>query len=118
MRRLVLCLLAVLVLTRVHAQQSSHGRVHEPAYDQTFDTYIAGLTPSRHWTFGTGVSVGNPIKNTSDLATHFEAYQDGTETTVINAETQRYMPFSSTDNFVFGPDYLALKGTLARGHNA
>jgi hypothetical protein len=85
----------------------------EPTIGKTFNEVIGSRTPAKNWLFGTAWQAhdGQVIRDVDDLAADFNAYQDFTNTTVINAELQRYQPFSSSENFVFGPEYLALKGT-------
>jgi hypothetical protein len=85
----------------------------EPTLAQSFDSFIGSRTPTRDWRFGSAQTAGTPITNVTDLAAHFNAYEDFTSTTVINSELQRYQPFSASSNFVFGSDYLALTGTAS-----
>jgi hypothetical protein len=81
-----------------------------PSHTQTFDQWIGGRPPTKDWRFGTTASGGTPIGSTAQLSTHFDPYAYWGEV-VINCEMQRFQPFSAP-NFVFGPDYLAIKAIL------
>jgi len=90
----------------------------KPDPSTPFNTVVAGYDLQRDFVFGQDVmllpgQIG--ITNVSDLAQYFNSYADFTGTTTINSEMERYMPFSSSENFVFNQNNLALTGTLDSG---
>jgi hypothetical protein len=84
----------------------------------SFDKAVAPLKLTTQYLFGTaarGAGPIIPIKNATDLAANFNAYEDFTGQQVINSELERYQPFTSSKNFVFSPDHLSLTATLDSG---
>ena len=109
--------------------QVSSSAAYQPNLGDTFSTVVSHYNNVRDFLFGTGstaAATGSqiPIANTTQLAAHFNSCEDFTGTppgcasnTENNDELERYMPFSSTGNFVFTASSLALTGTLDSGGN-
>lgn len=79
------------------------------SFGDSFDAVTAKMINDTDYSFGTANFNPGSI-NIPDLATlalYFGAFEDGTGTTTINAEVQRYQPFNST-NHAFTSDRLNL----------
>ncbi len=80
---------------------------------------LGGATPTlvASYVFGSGATpVGTeiPIRNLTDLAAHFNPFEDFAQTRTINAEAQRYQAFGASTHS-FASDRLDLIGSLEGG---
>lgn len=83
-----------------------------------FDDVVINAPLVANYQFGTG-AVGDgittfPITNLTDLAAHFNAFEDFTEGVTINSEIQRYEAFNAS-NHQFLTDRLNLVGVNPNG---
>lgn len=91
----------------------------QPTFTASFDAAVENYTPLADYSFGTGAAPrgATRIPDADSLASFFNHWAANlrSPTATINTENQRYMPFSSKENFVFAEDALELTATLPRG---
>lgn len=78
--------------------------------NSVFANVVANAPMVANYQFGTSAGSGagiTPIRNLTDLANFFNAFEDFTELVTINSEIQRYQPFN-TSNHQFQSDRLNL----------
>lgn len=76
-----------------------------------FANIVAGAPLLANYQFGSAAGSGpgiTPIRNQTDLANNFNAFEDFTLFTSINSELERYQPFNSA-NHVFNASNLTLQ---------
>lgn len=84
-----------------------------PDFFRSFEDVVSGYTAVMDYGFGTANTAGkHKIKDAADLGAAFNPYSQNANQIVINNEVQRYMPFSSNENFVFATDALELTASL------
>lgn len=81
----------------------------------SFDEVVAMFgSPDRTYAFGSAAQAADgvtPVRNLTDLATYFNAFEDFTGKTTINGEIQRYKDFNAT-NHAFATDRVNLQAVL------
>ncbi|MEY9107446.1 hypothetical protein ABH999_003642 [Bradyrhizobium yuanmingense] len=91
----------------------------QPNFTASFDAAVENYAPLADYSFGTGAapSGATRIADADILASFFNHWAANlrSPTATINTENQRYMPFSSRENFVFTGDALELTATLPHG---
>lgn len=90
------------------------GLIRRPSIRWSFETAMANASSllKKSYVFGSGATsdgVSTPIRDLSELATHFNAFEDFTGMSTINGEMQRYKAFNS-QNHEFVADKLNLVG--------
>ncbi len=121
--KIILLSVAILSCSKLQSSTSLSGSSNSAAYfspslSDSFDTVVASATPTVDYVFGTSAVAGpaqTAITNISQLGQNFNPFADFTGQTLINSELQRYQPFSSSSNFVFGSGSLNLNATLDSG---
>src|SRR5579862_4390830 len=97
-----------------------------PAIGTTFPQVVHNLPLTNDDVFGSGAPAPTDcaaggtcvaIQNATQLANYFNYLQDSTQTVKINSEWEIYSPFTTSANYVFDTNDLALTGTLDAGGN-
>lgn len=105
----------VIVLRRKNGATGATAKKYEPALNDTFDGFLSNLILKNKFDFGSGKvsQLGTiPIRNSNDLATHFDPLSQNSGATVINKEWQWYPGDFSTNSHNWASDALELQGVL------
>jgi hypothetical protein len=105
----------MIILPNFYGSSSLTAPSPVPDFMTSFDRVVgAGYKPLVDFKFGTGVAPqgSTKIDSAAALGEHFNAFSENANQIVINSEVQRYVPFSSGENFVFADDALELTATL------